>query len=131
MREWGQLAGLVLGISVVAPSASATSQAPECAIEASEWAPRGSATTARPRISVTLASTCNTAIEPASIRMTVDDEAVTPKVDGTGARVTVIYVPESGLVEEEDHTIVVQASDARGTTGEKSWTFRVADTYSR
>ena len=114
---------------VLSAAAAAGSQAPTCAIEAPEWAPRGWSRSARPRISVTLASTCGVAIDAASIRMTVDDQAVMPRVEGTGPKVMVFYVPESALVEEEDHTVVVQARDVKGTAGEKSWTFYIAETY--
>ena len=125
--------GLVWCLFAVAGAGAAVagSRAQNCAIEAPEWSPRGSATTARPRISVTLASTCDAAIDPASVRMLVDDEAVMPKIDGTGPKVTVVYTPESALVQEADHTVVVQARDARGTSGEKRWTFHIGDTYSR
>jgi hypothetical protein len=109
----------------------AASQAQNCAIEAPEWAPRGSATTARPTISVTLTSTCGAAIEVSSIKMTIDDETATPKVDGSGPKITLSYTPESALAQEADHTVVVQARDAAGTTGEKRWTFHIGDTYSR
>jgi hypothetical protein len=63
--------------------------------------------------------------------MKVDDEVVMPMVEGAGPKVTVVYTPESALVQEADHTVVVQARDARGTSGEKSWTFHIGDTYSR
>jgi hypothetical protein len=63
--------------------------------------------------------------------MTIDGEAVMPKTEGTGPRVTVIYTPASALLEEADHTVVVKARDAKGTSGEKSWTFHIGDTYSR
>ena len=123
--------GLVSCLFAVAGSAPAGWGAQTCVIEAPEWSPRGSATTARPRISVTLASTCDAAIDPASVRMLVDDEAVMPKVDGIGPKVTVFYTPESALVQEADHTVVVQARDAKGAAGEKRWTFHIGDTYSR
>ena len=129
MPRW--LTGLAWCLFAVVGSAPAGSRAQSCIIEAPEWSPRGSATTARPRISVTLASTCDAAIDPASVRMLIDDEAVMPKVDGIGPKVTVFYTPESALVQEADHTVVVQARDAKGASGEKRWTFHIGDTYSR
>ena len=63
--------------------------------------------------------------------MTIDDEAVTPKTDGAGARVVVTYTPPEALVQEADHTVTVRARDGKGTKGEKSWTFHLGDTYSR
>lgn len=105
--------------------------AQECAVTVPEWAPRGSANTARPRISATLTSTCGSAIDLASVRMTVDKQVVTPTTDGTGAAVTVIYVPTSALLEEADHTVTVRAQDEKGVAGEWTWTFHVPDTYLR
>jgi hypothetical protein len=124
--------GLVV-LCVFSPEGSglARPQTQNCALEAPEWAPRGSATTTRPRVSVTLTSTCGAAIEVSSIKMTIDDETVMPKVDGSGSKVTVSYTPESALEQEADHTVVVQARDAAGTPGEKRWTFHIGDTYSR
>ena len=116
---------------LLAAAAYANAGAQTCAIEASEWAPRGSARSARPLITVVLTSTCGAAIDAASIRMTVDDEAVMAKTEGRGPKVTVAYTPQTALVEEEDHTVVVTARDAKGTAGEKTWTFHVGDTYSR
>lgn len=117
-----------MAVTGLGPSSS---QAQNCAIDAPEWAPRGSASTARPRISVTLTSTCDAAMDPSSVRMTVDDEAVRPMVEGAGSTITVAYTPESALVEEEDHTVVVQVRDTKGTSGEKRWTFHIGDTYAR
>lgn len=131
MKRLTSVAGLVCWGGLAAASAPAYSQAQTCAIEASEWTPRGSARTARPTITVTFTSTCGAAIDPSSIQMRVDDEAVMAKADGTGPKVTVSYTPASGLVEEEDHTVVVNARDVKGTAGEKTWTFHVGDTYSR
>jgi hypothetical protein len=105
--------------------------AQECKIEVPEWAPRGSTKTARPRITATVTSTCEAAIEPSSIRMIVDDKAATPTTDGVGSKVTVAYTPEVALLEESDHTVTIRASDAKGRTGERTWTFHVPDTYTR
>jgi hypothetical protein len=105
--------------------------AQKCVVEVPEWAPRGSASNARPRITATLVSSCGAAIEVSSIRMTVNDEAVEPATDGSGATVTVAYVPEKALLEEADHTVVVRARDANGAAGERTWTFRLPDTYTR
>ena len=121
----------VIGLCVLAVSAAVRSQVQTCAIEASEWAPRGTARTARPRITVTLTSTCGAPIDSGSIQMTIDDEAVMANAEGTGPKVTVVHTPESALVEEEDHTVVVKARDAKGTAGEHTWTFHIGDTYSR
>ena len=124
-RGW-LLAGVVL------LSASGLSlDAQECVLEIPEWAPRGSAETVRPKIIATIASTCGTAIDVASIRMTVDEEPVAATPDGTGAKVTVVYVPESALLEEADHTVSVQALDANGVAGERTWTFYLPDSYLR
>ena len=122
---------VTIGLCILAVSAPAHSQPQTCAIEASEWAPRGTARTARPRITVVLASTCGAAIDPSSVEMTVDDEAVTATTEGTGPKITVVYTPATALVEEEDHTVVVKARDVKGTAGEQTWTFHVGDTYSR
>jgi hypothetical protein len=105
--------------------------AQKCIVEVPEWAPRGSASGARPRISATLVSSCGAAIELSSIRMTVNDQAVEPTAEGSGATVTIVYVPEKALLEEADHTVVVQARDANGAAGERTWTFRLPDTYTR
>jgi len=105
--------------------------AQKCIVEVPEWAPRGSANSARPRITATLASSCGAAIDVSSIRMTVNDEAVEPKADGSGATVTVVYVPDAALLEETDHTVTVRARDANGAAGERTWTFRLPDTYAR
>ena len=86
----------------------------------------GSARTARPSITVTFSSTCAAAIDHASIQMTVDDEAVMPKAEGTGATVTVVYTPPMALVEEEDHTVFVKARDVKGTVGRKPGRFTSA-----
>ena len=126
-----RFSGLLFCGCVLAALVTVNSQAQNCALEAVEWAPRGSARTARPTITVTFTSTCGAAIDPSSIQMRVDDEAVMAKADGTGPKVTVSYTPASGLVEEEDHTVVVKARDVKGTAGEKTWTFHVGDTYSR
>lgn len=105
--------------------------AQSCNLEIPEWSPRGSATTAKPRITATIQSPCGVSIDPQSVRMTVDDEAVAAKADGNGARLTVVYVPESALVEDADHTVTLRARDAKGTAVEKTWTFHLGDTYSR
>ena len=63
--------------------------------------------------------------------MTVDDEEVKATTDGSGAKVTVSYTPQSPLAEDADHDVAVHAKDERGVTGEKRWTFRLGDTYSR
>jgi hypothetical protein len=131
MRRSVRFSGVVFCGWVLAASAPANSQAQICVIEASEWAPRGSAKTARPAITVVLTSSCGAAIDPSSIQMTVDDEAVMAKAEGAGPKITVSYTPESALVEEEDHTVVVRVRDVKGTAGEKTWTFHVGDTYSR
>ena len=124
-RGW-LLAGVVL------LSASGQSlDAQGCVLEIPAWAPRGSTETVRPKIFATIASTCGTAIDVASIRMTVDEEPVAPTPDGTGAKVTVVYVPESALLEEADHTVTVQALDANGVAGERTWTFYLPDSYLR
>jgi hypothetical protein len=107
------------------------SPAQTCTIEAPEWAPRGSASSARPRISVTLTSTCAAEMDASSVRMTVDDEVVKPMVEAAGPNVTAVYTPASALLEEADHTVVVQVRDTKGTSGEKRWTFHIGDTYSR
>ena len=131
MNRCSSLTGLLVCGCVLTCAAPANTRAQDCALEASEWAPRGTARTARPSITVTFSSTCAAAIDHASIQMTVDDEAVMPKAEGTGATVTVVYTPPMALVEEEDHTVVVKARDVKGTVGEKTWTFHVGDTYSR
>jgi hypothetical protein len=105
--------------------------AQKCIVEVPEWAPRGSASGARPRITATLVSSCGAAIDVSSIRMTVNDEAVKPTTDGSGTTVTVVYVPQEALLEESDHTVTVRARDAKEAAGERTWTFRVPDTYSR
>ena len=131
MRVKVEVTAFVFGMCAVAAAGAVAPQAQGCMIEASDWAPRGSARTARPTITVTLASTCGAAMDLMSIQMTVDDEKVMPKLDGAGPKATVTYVPRAALVEEEDHIVVVTARDVKGTTGEKSWTFHVGDTYSR
>ena len=103
----------------------------ECAVTVPEWAPRGSARSVRPEILAVLTSTCGAAIDVTSIRMTVDDEPVTPATEGSGAKVTVMHVPVDALLEEADHTISVQAQDANGVEGGRNWTFYVPDTYLR
>ena len=119
--------------SVLAVVGSPLSGSPAqgCTIEAPEWAPRGSASSARPRISVTLTSTCAAEMDASSVRMTVDDELVKPMVEAAGATITAVYTPASALLEEADHTVVVQVRDTKGTSGEKRWTFHIGDTYSR
>jgi hypothetical protein len=122
---------LVACFVVLAGAAAISVPAQECAIDAPEWAPRGSANSAKPRISVTLTSSCGAAIDVGSVHMTIDDEAVMPTTDGTGAKVVVTYTPTEALVQEADHTVAVRAQDAKGTRGEKIWTFHLGDTYSR
>jgi hypothetical protein len=122
-------AGTMLVVSSMGVGVSVPAQ--ECALEVPEWAPRGSASSARPRITATLTSTCGAAIDLSSIRMTLDDEAVMPTPDGTGSQVTVTFTPASALLAESDHTVTVQARDAKGTKGEKTWAFHLGDTYSR
>jgi hypothetical protein len=85
----------------------------------------------RPKILATIASTCGTAIDVASIRMTVNDQAVAPMTEGNGAKVTVVYVPEAALLEEADHTVTISAKDVNGVAGERTWTFHLPDTYLR
>ena len=131
MRRRVEVAAGVFCLCALTMPAAGRPQAQGCAIEASDWAPRGSARTARPTITVTLASTCGAAIDPMSIQMMVDDEAVMPKLEGAGPKAMVTYVPQAALAEEEDHTVVVKARDVKGTAGEKSWTFHVGNTYSR
>jgi hypothetical protein len=131
MKGYLWLIGLLFGAGILTASPPANTRAQDCALEASEWAPRGTARTARPRITVTFASTCGAAIDPASIRMTVDEEDVMAAAEGTGPKVAVVYTPASALVEEEDHTVVVKIRDVKGTAGEKTWTFHIGDTYSR
>jgi hypothetical protein len=63
--------------------------------------------------------------------MTVDEATVTPQTDGTGSKLTVFYVPADALEEEADHDVAIKVQDAKGTTGEKEWTFHIGDTYSR
>src|SRR5687767_12091465 len=116
---------------LAAASANQGASAQSCAPEVSEWLPRGSATTAKPRISATIRSLCGIRIEVDSVRMAINDEPVKPKVDGNGATLTVTYVPESALVEEADHTVALRARDVKGATVEKTWTFHLGDTYSR
>ena len=103
----------------------------ECAVTIPEWAPRGSAQRVRPEILAVLTSTCGAAIDVTSIRMTVDDEPVMPTTEGSGAKVTVLHVPVDALLEEADHTVSVQAQDANGVEGGRTWTFYVPDTYQR
>jgi hypothetical protein len=131
MKGYARRIGMMLGVCMLAASGMANTQGQDCALEASEWAPRGTARTARPRISVTFTSTCGVAIDSSSIQATIDDQAVMAKTEGAGSKLTVIYTPDAALVEEEDHTVVVKARDVKGTAGEKTWTFRVGDTYSR
>ena len=123
------LAGVLLLVAV--PPLTAQEAREDCAVTIPEWAPRGSAQRVRPRILATLTSTCGTAIDVTSVRMTVDEEPVTPTTDGSGAKVTVVYVPESALLEEADHTVTVQALDANGVAGERTWTFYLPDSYLR
>ena len=103
----------------------------ECAVTVPEWAPRGSAQRVRPEILAVLTSTCGAAIDVTSVRMTIDDEPVTPTTEGSGAKVTVLHVPVDALLEEADHTVSVQAQDANGVEGGRTWTFYVPDTYLR
>ncbi len=56
---------------------------------------------------------------------------MTPTTEGSGAKVTVLHVPVDALLEEADHTVSVQAQDANGVTGGRTWTFYVPDTYLR
>ena len=105
--------------------------AQECQVTVPEWAPRGSADTARPRISATLTSTCGTAIDVSSVGMTVNEQPVKPTTEGSGSTVTVVYLPESALLEEADHTVTVRAQDEKGVAGERTWTFHLPDTYLR
>ena len=131
MQQYVRVIGVcVLGVTCAA-FAGASLPAQECALVVPEWAPRGSAPTARPRISATLTSSCGAAIDLSSIRMTVDDEEVKATTDGSGATVTVSYTPQSPLTEGADHDVAVQAKDEKGVTGEKRWTFSLGDTYSR
>jgi glucosamine 6-phosphate synthetase-like amidotransferase/phosphosugar isomerase protein len=122
-----QLAPIVM----LAASTVSWTGAQKCEVTVPEWAPRGSADTARPRISATLTSTCGAAIDVSSVRMTVDKQAVKPTMEGSDATVTVVYVPPSALLEEADHTVAVQAQDEKGVPGERTWTFHVPDTYLR
>ena len=122
---WLLAVGILLSASGLAPDAQ------ECVLEIPEWAPRGSARTVRPRILATITSTCGTAIDVPSIRMVVDGEPVAPTTDGSGAKVTVVYVPETALLEEADHTVTVQALDANEVAGERTWTFHLPDAYLR
>jgi hypothetical protein len=119
-------AALIAGASIGAPV-----RVQECVIDVPEWSPRGSAKTARPRITATLVSTCAAAIDLSSIHMTIDDEPVMPTAEGTGPKVTVVYTPTTALVEDADHTVTVAASDLKGAKGRKTWTFHLGDTYSR
>ena len=111
-------------------SMSAEPATQTCAIEAADWAPRGTTHVARPRITVTFSSSCGVPLDTSSIRMMVDDSAATPTIEGSPAKVTVTYVPTSSLVEEE-HTVAVQIFDQKGMKGEKTWVFEVADSYQR
>ena len=127
------LAAGVLLLVAVLPLTAQEAQEPqaECAVTVPEWAPRGSALRVRPEILAVLTSTCGAAIDVTSIRMTVDDEPVTPTTEGGGAKVTVLHVPVDALLEEADHTVSVQAQDANGVEGGRTWTFYVPDTYLR
>ena len=127
---------LLAGVLLLAPVPPLAAQEPQgaredCAVTIPEWAPRGSAETVRPRIVATITSTCETAIDVASVRMTVDEEPVAPAIDGNGEKVTVVYVPESALLEEADHTVTVDAMDVNGIAGQRTWTFYLPDTYLR
>ena len=128
-RGFGLLVGVLLLVAV--PPLTAQEGEEDCAVTIPEWAPRGSARRVRPEILATLTSTCGTAIDVTSVRMTVDEEPVTPTTDGSGARVIVSYIPVDALLEEADHTVTVQARDANGVSGERTWTFHVPDTYLR
>ena len=119
-------AALITGASMGMPV-----RVQECGIDVPEWAPRGSARSARPRITATLVSTCAAAIDASSIRMTIDDEVVMPTVEGTGPKVMTSYTPKTALLEDADHTVTVSASDLKGAKGGKTWTFHLGDTYSR
>ena len=114
-----------------APEGQGAQVEEECRVTVPEWAPRGSARRVRPEILAVLTSTCGAAIDVTSIRMTIDDEPVEPTTEGSGAKVTVTHVPVDALLEEADHTISLQAQDADGVEGGRTWTFYVPDTYLR
>jgi hypothetical protein len=65
--------------------------------------------------------------------MTLDDEAVMPKTEGTGPKVVVTYTPDAALVQEADHTVIVQARDAKGPAarraGHSIWATRIRDDF--
>ena len=131
-RDCWLLAGALLLAAVPLLTAQEPPGAQEdCAVTIPEWAPRGSAETVRPKIVATVTSTCGAAIDVASVRMTVDEEPVAPTTDGSGAKVTIVYVPESALLEEADHTVTVDAMDVNGVAGQRTWTFYLPDTYLR
>jgi hypothetical protein len=117
------------GVLLAATAVSGRGQ--ECELTVPEWAPRGSANRARPRIAATFSSTCGTAIDRSSVQMIVDEKPVTPTTEGRGATVTVAYVPEAALLEEADHTVTVRARDERGVAGARTWTFHLPATYLR
>jgi hypothetical protein len=127
-KAWFIAGAILIGIC---PGVAAPALTQDCKVDVPEWAPRGSARSARPVISATFLSTCAAPIEVSSIHMTVDDETVMPKTEATGNKVVVSYTPMSALQEEADHTVVIQAKDSKGAVVEKSWTFHLGDTYSR
>ena len=62
--------------------------------------------------------------------MTVDDEAVMPKVDGIGPKVTAFYTPKPHCFKKPTNGYRA-GSDLKGAKGGKTWTFHIGDTYSR
>ena len=99
------------------------SKAADCTIEVTDMVPDGFADTTRPELSATLSSKCGNDIDIESVELLLNDEVVPGEVTGSGAKVSVKYIPETGLAQVSDHYVMVRAKDKEGNTVEEEWSF--------
>ena len=115
------LSAFVLLSGVV--SAPFESKAADCSIEVTDIAPDGFADNTRPELSATVSSKCGNDIDIESVELLLNDEVVPGEVTGSGAKVSVSYIPETGLAQVSDHYVMVRAKDKEGNTVEEEWSF--------
>jgi hypothetical protein len=98
-------------------------RAQECPIQVTDMLPDGFASIVRPAISATLTSKCGNDIDVKSVKMVLDNAVVPCVVSGSGSKISVKFTPETGLSQESDHFVIVEAKDAKGVTVKKEWSF--------
>jgi hypothetical protein len=67
------------------------------------------------------------ALQPASVQLLIDDQAVTPSVEKIGAITTVTYAEDTVLAPGSEHTVQFSFTDSLGTDVQETRSFTVAN----